>query len=465
MPIASLLIALGLVVPQTGVFLGQGTMSGEASASSVLLQARLTSTAQLNADGDMPGAAGVLSFEWSESEDFADAKRTPFSAASERQDFIVRQELTGLEPGTRYRYRALFGASEASAKPGPVGTFKTLPGRSGTEEVRFVIGSCMNYCKFMYGKKARSSGPVTATDEDKQLGYPALASIAALHPDFFIGTGDIVYYDNPIRTAKTVAEMRRCWHEQFRFPRFIDLLRNVPTYWSKDDHDFRYDDSDLTKKRAPLPQAGIDLFREQLPIVPAGDRDRPTYRTFRVSQDLQIWMTEGRDYRSPNRMEDGPGKSLWGTEQRDWLQRTLKESDAKWKLIVSPTPMVGPDDKRKKDNHANLGGFRHEADEFFQWLGENEIEGVMTFCGDRHWQYHSVHPSGIEEFACGALNDENSRRGVLPGAKNGTDPDALISQPFISPKPSGGFLVLTAGERLTIDFMDDAGNKLYSASR
>ena len=167
-----------------------------------------------------------------------------------------------------------------------------------------------------------------------------------LRPDFFVGTGDIVYYDNPMRVAETVPQLRKCWHEQFRFPRMIEFFRSVPAYWSKDDHDFRFNESDNSTDRLPLPKTGIDMFREQLPLMATGS-DKPTYRTHRVSKDLQIWLTEGRDYRSPNEMADGPEKSLWGAEQREWLKTTMKASDAKWKILISPTPMVGPDDAQE----------------------------------------------------------------------------------------------------------------------
>ena len=195
------------------------------------------------------------------------------------------------------------------------------------------------------------------------------------------------------------------------------------------------------------------------------DADAPTYRTHRVSKKLQLWITEGRDYRSPNKMKDGPKKSLWGTEQRDWLKHTLKESDAEWKIIVSPTPMVGPDMGKKSDNHASLKGFRHEAESFFAWVKENSIENLLIFCGDRHWQYHSVHPSGVEEFACGALNDENSRLGVAPGDPKGTDPDALVKQLFTSPKPQGGYLVVTSGRDLEVEFHNAEGKLLHRVAK
>lgn len=283
----------------TSLHLGQGTMAGEVTASNVLLQTRLTAATELNDKGDLPGAAGVVCFEWSTRKDFGDAKRTAFRDAAAAHDFIVRDELTDLQPNTVYFYRAIYGTTQAATQAGPACSFKTLPGAKVDTAVRFIVGSCMNYNKFLHGRLGKAGGPLTATEEDKRLGYPAFATMKDLRPDFFVGTGDIVYYDNPFRVAKTVEQFRLCWHEQFRFPRMIEFFQSVPSYWSKDDHDFRYNESDNSTDQLPLPETGIDMFREQLPMVAVGDK-APTYRTHRVSKDLQVWITEGRDYRSPN---------------------------------------------------------------------------------------------------------------------------------------------------------------------
>ena len=448
------------------IFTAQGSMAGEVTATGVLLQTRLTAISgpTLDASGDVPGTGGVACFEYATKRDFGDARRTAWSTAAAEHDFIVRTALTNLRPGTRYYYRPIFGVNQTNAKPGSPGQFATLPGNTSDRAVTFIVGSCMNYMKFMHGAKGKAGPAVTATDEDKRLGYRSFVAMAALKPAFFIGTGDIVYYDNILHgPARTLPELRECWHEQFRFPRLIEFFARTPAYWSKDDHDFRFNESDNETPQLPLPQTGIEMFREQMPILPMGDRSSSTYRTHRVNRDLQIWLTEGRDHRSANAMPDGPDKSLWGRPQREWLQRTLKESDATWKILISPTPMVGPDDATKIDNHADLGGFRHEGDAFFAWLKENNITGFTIFCGDRHWQYHSIHPSGIEEFGCGALNDENARLGVPPGSKKGTDPEGLIKQPYLYREPTGGFLHVRvsrdpkAGASLVIEHRDDYG--------
>ncbi|MDA7518122.1 hypothetical protein N8511_04195, partial [Akkermansiaceae bacterium] len=87
----TLLSFLGLAsFTHAGIFLGQGTMSGEATDTSVFLQTRLTSAAELDASGDLPGASGVVAFEWSLNENFEDSSTTPFQKSKAAQDFIVR---------------------------------------------------------------------------------------------------------------------------------------------------------------------------------------------------------------------------------------------------------------------------------------------------------------------------------------------------------------------------------------
>ncbi|MEM6779444.1 MAG: beta-propeller fold lactonase family protein [Planctomycetota bacterium] len=451
-------------VPERSLGLGQGTMSGEVTDQTAIIQTRLTMGTQLEASGDLPGSPGVVKFQWSRRADLSDSNSTPLQFVKSDNDFIAKSSLTGLQPGTTYYYRAWYGASKVELRPGPICSFQTLPGSASSKPVEFVVGSCMNYIKFIHGREGNARGPITATDEDKQLGFPAFETMRGMNPAFFVGTGDIVYYDNPYRVARTRAELRQCWHEQFRFPRMIQFFAQTPTYWSKDDHDFRYNDSDNESDRRPLPKTGVDLFYEQLPISTADASRRRTYRTMRVNQDLQIWLTEGRDYRSPNDAQDGPQKSMWGAEQLEWIKSSLLSSDATWKVMINPTPMVGPDDAYKSDNHTTRTGFRHEADAFFDWVVEHDLqENLVLVCGDRHWQYHSIHPSGVNEFACGAINDENARMGVAPGDEFGSDPDGDVLQLFTSPEPSGGFLHVSASEVLSLTHINHHGKRLNEA--
>jgi len=463
----SFLLSAILFAFESPVFHAQGEMAGEVAPTSVILQSRLTSVARLT-DGDVSGRAGVARFELSERDDFLSVRTTNWLTAESANDFIVKVKVDGLKPATRYYFRLIYGADRDSVQKGKTCSFRTLQGRDGTDEVSFVVVTGMNYRSFHDGKvkNGKRTGVGAYRGEDKHLGFPALATMVKMKPDFFVGTGDNVYYDShDDQEATELKGLRRKWHEQFVQPRFIELFRHVPTYWEKDDHDHRFNDCDREGDRAPRSDLGIRTFREQVPVVDPLDPQAKTYRTYRVNRHLQIWLVEGRDYRSPNKMPDGPDKTLWGSEQIAWLKRTLMESDATWKLLISPTPMVGPDDAYKIDNHTNHQGFRHEGRSFFAWIKEQRLDqqGFHVICGDRHWQYHSVDPTGIEEFSSGALVDSNSRLGRDPGSPKSTDPDATIQQLHAQKEASGGFLKVTVqGEgNLRFEFFDENGKSLY----
>jgi len=83
------------------------------------------------------------------------------------------------------------------------------------------------------------------------------------------------------------------------------------------------------------------------------------------------------------------------------------------------------------DNHTN--GYRHERKLFFDWLIENHFteRNFYVISGDRHWQYHAIDPTGVEEFSTGALVDGNSRFGVKAGDPKSSDPSGKINQLYL----------------------------------
>jgi alkaline phosphatase D len=103
------------------------------------------------------------------------------------------------------------------------------------------------------------------------------------------------------------------------------------------------------------------------------------------------------------------------------------------------------------------------------WLKENKFNEKNFFIvnGDRHWQYHAIHPTGIHEFSTGAFVKQNARIGRKPGEPNSSDPKGLIKQPYLQAKPTGAFLkVSTIDEQgvpeILIEFIEETGEKLYS---
>jgi len=445
-------------------------MAGEIQYTQALLMARLTETDTL-IDLDVPGHEGVVRFHYG-TDSTDNLQSTNWITVDSAGDYIAKATLADLEPDALYHYQAEYGPEESITTRSEFQSFKTLRDPDQSDPVDFVMVTGSHFERFFYGGDWDTTRTISA---DKKQGFPAWDAIADLNPDFYIGNGDNVYYDHPFEwRAQTALEMRAKWHRLYFLPRFRNLLKTTPTYWLKDDHDYRWDDADTVAYSErygsePGDELGKEIFLEQVPL--AYQNDDETYRTYRLSGDLQIWMLEGRDYRTPNSWPDTAGKTIWGEAQKQWLKETLAASEATFKLMISPTPMIGPDDERKTDNHTNFDGFRTERKEFFDWLLENEMleKNFYLLTGDRHWQYHSIDTTGVEEFSSGALVDENSRMGRKPGDPDSTDPIGSIEQPYMYDDATGGFLYVKVHQDpdpvLLIRFYDDEGEVLHEVRK
>ena len=341
-------------------------------------------------EGDCPGARGQVRLRYSTREDLRDAKATPWVEVAAARDYTHQFRLTGLNPAALYYYSAeTAGPGGAPLHAALRGSFRTAPPATQYADVTFTVVTGHMY-----------------QDMDHPEGFHIYDSMLKLAPHFIVPTGDNVYYDNEDPRATTVELARYHWHRMFSYPRHVAFYLRAPAFWEKDDHDTLFDDCWPTmhpKQMLPLTfQDGQRIFLEQVPV------SEKTWRTYRWGRGLQIWLTEGRDFRSPNKAPDGPEKTIWGSEQKKWLLESILASDADFKVLVSPTPIVGPDRTNKADNHSNAA-FAHEGDEFRRWVQQNVPNNFFIACGDRHWQYHSVHPeTGVQEFSAGPASDQHA---------------------------------------------------------
>ncbi|MCF8380409.1 MAG: alkaline phosphatase D family protein [Bacteroidales bacterium] len=299
--------------------------------------------------------------------------------------FATQFELTDLSPGKEYELLV-----EAAPLKGKLisasleGKFKTAPAADTPSNVNFIVTTGTSY-----------------PDVDSETGYKIYPSALKLEPEFFVHTGDILYYD---ALAKTSDLALWHWDRMYSFQNNIDFHRQVSSYFIKDDHDTWMNDAYPGMQTRYMGdfsyEQGTQFFLDE---VPMGDK---TYRTIRWGKDLQIWLPEGRDFRSQNPAPDGPEKTIWGKEQMDWFKKTAEESDATFKVVISPTPIVGPDRGNKNDNHANIG-FQTEGDMLRKFIAEQK--NMVTVCGDRHWQYISKDAeTGVLEFSCGPGSDAHA---------------------------------------------------------
>lgn len=355
---------------------------------------------------------------------------SPWLPAKKEDDYTVNHQFKSLTPGTSYTVLL-----ESRAGNRIEGSFTTAPSPSTVIPVQFTTSTCQYFWSF----------------DDSLRGFKTYDAMNNMDPDFFVQTGDYVYYDKPGPSSKNLATARHKWHAMDSWQSLVDFHVNTPMYMIKDDHDLLKDDiSEPTESYGNLTfDEGLKIWTENVPL-----KENP-YRTIRWGKDLQVWLLEGREFRSVNKIEDGPEKTILGETQKEWLVRTLKESDASFKILISATPIVGPDRDKKNDNHANQG-FKSEGDWIRTLLAS--IKDVYVVNGDRHWQYHSIESStGIHEFDSGPISNFHAQ---------GWNPDDKRPEhQFL--RVNGGFLgveVFRNEDQPQIIFThyDVEGNEVYS---
>ena len=405
-----------------GPYQATGFKVGEATDNSVIVWTRLTSKAEHNPpDGPMvgieynrdktkgkrsqavkrivypqgatvadlcnaaPGTAGEVRLLY-RAADAAVWQQTDWQPVDPDRDYTRQFALSGLRPHTRYQLRV----ESRGPGGGPVGQpldgqFRTAPLSEDTARVIFTVITCQEF-----------------NDKDRPDGFKIYPEMLKLDPDFMVHTGDVIYYDN---LAKDISLARYHWQRIYSLPTNIEFHRRVGSYFQKDDHDTWFNDCWPTlDDRGFMYQftfaQGQAVFLEQVPMGAS------TARTYRWGKDLQIWLVEGRDFRSPNNLPDGPDKTIWGEKQKAWFKQSVQESDATFRLLISPNPLVGPDRGNKNDNHSNKG-FSYEGNELRRFIAGQKNMAVV--CGDRHWQYLSVDPkTGVREYSCGSMSDQHA---------------------------------------------------------
>lgn len=329
--------------------------------------------------GACPGMAGKVRLKYHPKTQSAKAIETEWVTTRKKSDFTAQWRLTDLKPNTEYVVTGECQPKDGSKTVTLKGSFKTAPKDTQSVNFKFCVTTCHDFLR----------------RDDGEKGHKIYVPMKEMNPDFVVHAGDIEYYDKSQPYAWTKELMRFKWQRLFSMPRNRDFYTNHSTYFIKDDHDTLSNDSWPGKTYGAVKfSEGVQLFnKEQFPSHPT------RYKTISWGKDVQFWILEGRDFRSSNKAPDGPEKTILGNEQKAWLKKTLCESKAKFKLIFSPTPIVGPDRKNKSDNHANEV-FAHEGNELRKFF--STIDGLIVFCGDRHWQYASVDAeNGIWEFGCG----------------------------------------------------------------
>jgi alkaline phosphatase D len=323
-----------------------GVASGLPRADGVTLWTRLAPS-PLRDDGVEGGAIRV---RWEVLPDDGGAPlRVGIAAAEPLWGHSVRVELHGLAPGRTYRYRFASGDAVSAT-----GRFRTAPAPGAGTRLRLVFASCQQY---------------------EQGWYSAWRHAAADDPDLVAFLGDYIYesswgrahvrrHDPGVPT--TLAAYRRR-HALYRGDPDLQAAHAacawVPTW---DDHEVDNDYAGDLSARGDRPEAfrqrRAAAYRAWFEHMPLPWSMAPRHASMRIHGHLdwgglaRIHVLDDRQYRSPQACQPpgyagsrtvgaecaarlDPTRTMLGSEQEAWLERSLRDSRARWTLLAQQTLM------------------------------------------------------------------------------------------------------------------------------
>lgn len=354
---AAPLAALGACASLPGDAARQTIALGPASADVTARSALVWHRAQ---------RAGAFAIQYGDDPTFAGAARSEPVEASAGSDLTFVVELGGLTPDREYHYRAVPAHGGA---PGPRGRFRTAPETAQS---------------FTFGWSADLNA--------RHQPFTILARVLEKGPHFFLLIGDTMYADLPRDTVDPTLGGFRAKHRENREDRHLGrLLARVPVMAIWDDHEVE-NDFNGTHPLIPVARRAFREYWALRSVAPDA-----LYRSFAWGALADFFVMDCRQYRSPQGEADGPGKTMLGARQKEWLLSGLLASRAPFKFLVSSVPFLGPWGADK------WAGYATERGELLAFIRRERIGGVVVLSADVHTALDGSGMEGIDEFVAGPL--------------------------------------------------------------
>lgn len=378
--------------------------SGDVEATSAVVWTRSDREAQLVVwwwPADVAGARAV---------------RVAGSLASAESDFTAKAKLERLPPDTRIVYEVELHGRDGAVSDRVRGTLRTPPpedARSPRDVLLAWSGDTVGQ-GFGIGAGARE--------------MPAYEALLRAAPELFVHCGDAIYADDPVpasvslhggplwqnvvmESKRRVAETLDDFRGAFLYPRharvFREVSAHVPVVHVWDDHevhdnwwpgqlleDERYAERAVDVLAARARRA---MFEHTPTLRPP---EAPMYRSLRWGPHVELFLLDGRSFRTPNQPEP-ERERFFGDTQVAWLVEAMARSRATWKLVASDMPLALLLAERRKgggfawDGIANPGkgaapaGREVEIAGLLGGLRARGVENVVWLTADVH--YAAVH--------------------------------------------------------------------------
>ncbi|HRB00299.1 MAG TPA: alkaline phosphatase D family protein [Ignavibacteria bacterium] len=330
---------------------------------------------------------------------------------------FTKIQISNLSPGVKYFYRAVIDGAVTDR----IHSFKTF---SAEKNYNFSFG--FGSCQQGYGATSPDIFPVIAEDSLR----------------FFIQTGDWTYPDfSDLGRGynQSMDKLEESYRERYdySYPFNSGVLSMMPVSYLYDDHDFAGNDADGTNAYKLNSVKAYSMF---FPHYELDNPDNGIWQKFRFG-DVEFFLPDLRTQRSANADAiDAEGKfnppaghsilngfTIDGEDQKTWLENSLKNSDAKWKVIIS-TVIFNPRYSEALKNE-QLGimfpkvqkgiidkwaGYPEDTEFLIDIIKNNDIKNVIMVSGDSHSSYIDDGANSVlPEISSSNLDTKNSKLGLL----------------------------------------------------
>ena len=400
------------------LIISHGIASGDITDDSAVAWSRSNREAQMHVEYDT-------------NSNFSQPKPTNTTTLNNHTtDYTTHVKLEGLSPDTLYYYRVWFSTPQANKNTSLTsdtlaGSFRTSPDPSFSSNNKPI--------SFIFAADLGGQKHCRQVDNG---GYPIFEKMKELSPDFFIANGDMIYAadecpvqgpsDNwknipgnfsgiadPNVNWTNIEQVRNTYLKHWQYnradPYLQSFLQNTSMYSQWDDHEVINDFGALwtywnsfnndREGYFNIVNEGRKAFFNYSPIDRNLNDTNRIYRSFNWGPYLDLFILDGRSYRSPNSIADTPenNKTMLGSEQLDWLEQGLMNSSAIWKVISSDIPISVPTGANasilgrdgwangNETNFSSKTGFERELQQLLEFLDNSNTKNVVFVTTDVHF--------------------------------------------------------------------------------
>lgn len=380
-----------------------GVASGDPLADRVMLWTRLCSN-PLIAGGGAPTVPVELAYDVSTNETFTSLVASGLVSATPQQGNAVHLDVTGLQPNTWYYYR-FRTATETS----PVGRTRTFPEpEDSPEQFKFVFASCQDYQWGYYGGWARAA-EVADLDAVVFLGdYIYELSLGDLSPN---KSGARVW----AAPEPVTLEQYRWRYAQTKSDLSLQKAhQTAPWLITFDDHEVANNYAgDVQEEDRGKPTgrerrlAAYQAWYENMPIritpEPTSFDSLEVHKTSNFGDLANVYVIETRQSADApacrgddvTLTDSGPAcdelndpqRTNLGTEQEQWLIKSLTASSTTWNVLANPLMMAGLNlgtPEAPEIGRDTWDGYPEVRARLLTALQESKVSNPVVVTGDWH---------------------------------------------------------------------------------